>query len=299
MVSNFRTARFRMISAPLLALLVVCLAGDGAAAAADRRAAATGQSLDGAVAQIQQALDEKRYLDASRMLDEASLSGVRDARLELMAGELCLARGQFSGATEEFRKALSAPGLKARALQGQGLALSLEGKTEDAIAPLEAAVAQDPKLWRAWNALGAAYDVKRQWTRARDAYDQAIAASDGAAAAYNNRGYSLLLQGKTDAAVADFVAALGRKPDLAEARTNLRLALAMKGDYARAVSGGTPEDGAAALNNAGFAALMRGDYAHAEEILNRAMKAKSEYYSRAAANLELARQLKERSEHAD
>ncbi len=92
------------------------------------------------------------------------------------------------------------------------------------------------------------------------------------------------------------MAALHKRPDFAEARTNLRLALAMGGDYERAIAGGSQNEQAALLNNAGFAAAMRGDYAKAEELLGRALTLKSEYYARASENLKIVRALAARSE---
>ena len=150
------------------------------------------------------------------------------------------------------------------------------------------------KAWRAWNALGAEYDLRQDWAGAAQAYDQAIATSGGAAIVLNNRGYSRLLQHRPDEAAPDFVAALQKKPDLAAARTNLRLALAMKGDYVRATAAGVSDDEATLLNNAGFAAALRGDYAKAKELLDRAMKARSEYYGRASENLDVVRGLSAR-----
>ncbi len=145
---------------------------------------------------------------------------------------------------------------------------------------MQRAVTEDPSAWRAWNALAGEYDNRREWTQAGAAYDHAFTDSSGAAVVLSNRGYSRLLQGRVDEGVADFVDALKKKPDFAEARTNLRLGLAMKGDYTRAVSGGSPQDqGSALLNNAGFAAALRGDYAQAEDLLDQAMKAKGEYYA--------------------
>jgi Flp pilus assembly protein TadD len=181
-------------------------------------------------------------------------------------------------------------------LQGQGLALSLLGRSNEAVAVLQRAVAADASAWRAWNALGAEYDARSRWTDADAAYQHAFASSDGAALVLNNRGYSRLLQRRRDEAVSDFVAALQKKPDLAEARTNLRLALAMGGDYERAIAGASSGDQAALLNNAGFAAGMRGDYAKAEELLGRAVTARGEYYARASENLKIVRALASRSD---
>jgi Tfp pilus assembly protein PilF len=121
--------------------------------------------------------------------------------------------------------------------------------------------------------------------------------SKGAAIVLNNRGFSRLSQGKLDDAAADLVAALQKKPDFVSARNNLRLTIAMKGDYDRAVTGTTQADKAATLNNAGYAAMLRGDYAQAKDLFDRAMKAKGEYYAVAAANLQIALGLE--ADHAD
>lgn len=243
------------------------------------------------VVEIRRAIDEQRFLDAGRMVDQAMLAGVKDPRLSLLGGDLNLARKRYNVALVSYRMAEASPETQAQSLQGQGLALALLGRSAEALAMLKRAVAQDPAAWRAWNALGAEYDARGDWTAAENAYAQAMTSSAGAPQVLNNRGYSRLLQRRRDEAVADLVAALHKKPDLAEARTNLRLALAMGGDYERAVSGASSDDQAALFNNAGFAAGMRGDYAKAEELLNRALKVKTEYYARASENLKIVRAL--------
>ncbi|MBA4010524.1 MAG: hypothetical protein C0481_01535 [Phenylobacterium sp.] len=251
-----------------------------------------------AVAEIQRAMDEQRLIDAGRMLDSAQVAGVRDPRLEVLGGDLNLRRGRLNAAYASYRAAEADPEILARALQGQGITLSLQGRSDEAIATLQRAVEADPGAWRAWNALGREYDNRTQWTQAEAAYAQAMSASGGDALVLNNRGYSRLLQHRRDEAVADFVAALGKRPSLTEARTNLRLALAMRGDYDRALAGGAPGDQAALLNNAGFAAGMRGDYAKAEALLGQALELKSEYYGRASENLKVVRALAAQSEPA-
>lgn len=249
-----------------------------------------------AVVEIQRALDEQRLLDAGRMLDSAQVAGVRDPRLVLLGGDLNLRRGRLNAALASYRAAEADPGLRARALQGQGITLSLQGRSDEALAMLKRAVEADPTAWRAWNGLGREYDNRMDWTQAEAAYGQAMSISNGDALVLNNRGYSRLLQHRRDEAVADFVAALGKRPSFTEARTNLRLALAMRGDYDRALAGGAPADQAALLNNAGFAAGMRGDYAKAELLLGQALELKSEYYARASENLKVVRSLAAQSE---
>lgn len=241
---------------------------------------------DQAIGQIQQALDDQRYVDAGTLLDRAMFSGRDDARLMLLAGELSLARGRYDAALASFKQVDMQPKLRARALEGEGIAMSLLGHADDALPVLEAAVSANPDAWRAWNTLGVIYDRGHEWTKADAAYEHAMKASDASALVLNNRGFSRLSQHRLDDAAADFVTALQKKPDFVPARNNLRLAIAMKGEYVRATEGASAADRASILNNAGFAAMARGDYSVAEDLLSQAIQAKGEYYSVAAANLE-------------
>jgi Flp pilus assembly protein TadD len=246
---------------------------------------------DNQVADIRRAIDEQRFVDAGQTLDQAVLAGVQDPRLSVLRGELDLARGRYQTALDTL-KPVDGPGsAQAEALQGEGIALSLLGRSDEALAMLQKAVSLDPTEWRAWNALGGEYDERREWAKAQEAYDHAYANSSGAAIVLNNRGYSKLLQNHPEEAALDFIEALKKRPNMAEARTNLRLAMAMRGEYDRAVANGAGEDQAALLNNAGFAAILRGDYARAEDLLQRALKVRSEYYGRAQANLDLVHDL--------
>lgn len=277
--------RIRLASFVLAAVFL------GAGAASAKSPHPEGALTSAAVAEIQRAIDEQRLLDAGRMIDQAMLDGVKDPRLSLLGGDLNLARKRYNVALTSYRMAETGTESRAQSLQGQGLALAMLGRSGEAMAMLKRAVLEDPQAWRAWNALGAAYDARGDWSAAEDAYVHAMTGSGGAPQVLNNRGYSRLLQRRRDEAVADLVAALHKKPDMAEARTNLRLALAMGGDYERAISGASADDRAAVLNNAGFAAGMRGDYAKAEDLLNEALKVKSEYYARASENLKIVRAL--------
>lgn len=246
---------------------------------------------DSQIDAIQRAIDEQRLLDAGNMLDRIVLAGAKDPRLTLLAGELDLARGRFEDVLTDLKPVDGLLATRGKALECEGIALSMLGKSDQALATLQQAVADDPSAWRAWNALAGEYDMRRDWIHAEAAYDHAITDSNSGAIVLNNRGYSRLLQGRFDESRKDFVAALEKKPDLAAARTNLRLALAMKGEYDRATAAGAQDDQAALLNNAGFAAMMRGDYTAAEDLFTRAIAAKGVYYARATENLAIAKSL--------
>jgi Flp pilus assembly protein TadD len=249
---------------------------------------------DQTVSDIERAIEEKRFLDANAMIDMAVLSGSKDPRLGLLSAKVDLGRGRYDQALEEFRSAQASPLTRGAAMEGEGLVMCLSGRESEAVPLLKKTVAEFPKSWRAWNALGGAYDDQRKWAEADDAYAHALSASDAPAMVINNRGYSYLLRNRLDEATADFVEALRQRPDLEVARTNLRLAMAMKGEYVRATAGASKGSEAALLNNAGFAALVRGDYGQAETLLQQAMARKGEYYDLAAANLELVRESKAR-----
>jgi len=243
---------------------------------------------DAAVAATQQALDEQRLADAGETLDRAMAAGLTDPRLVLLTGELYLQRGDYANAVNSFTAARAAPALLARASTGLGIAQSGLGRSPEAIAALREAVTADPSEWRAWNALGVEYDRQKNWSQAEAAYAEALKSPQAGAMVYNNRGYSRMLQGRNEEASADFVTALARDPGFAVARTNLRLSLAVRGDYDRATAASGAEDRAAVLNNAGFAAMMRGDLPQAKDLFEQAIATRGKFYGKAQENLELA-----------
>ena len=249
-----------------------------------------------AVSEIREALDERRFVDADDLLGKAELAGVKTPELTCLRGELFLARGNFTGALEIFRTVANDPVQRPRALEGEGLALSMTGKSDAALADLKQATTLDKTLWRAWNGLGREYDMRSDWKQSQIAYAAALA-TPGAntAIVLNNRGYSHLLQHQTTEAAADFVAALGKDPALAAARTNLRLTLAMQGEYSRAEATGIGDDRAAVLNNVGLAAAIRGDYLESDKLLGEAIAAKGQSYARASDNLQLSKELEARA----
>jgi len=249
-------------------------------------------ATDTGISMIREAISEMRFIDAERLLDQAAVAGLKDDRLTLLAGELELNRHQLKPALAAFDELESRAGaLRADVLNqarcDRGITLSLLGRADDAIRVLSEVVKSDPSQWRAWNALGAEYDARRDWEKAESSYAHAMDESGGSALVLNNRGYSRLMQKRLDDSATDLVAALNKRPDFPEARANLRLVLAMKGDYARATQAGSDQDQATLLNNAGFAAAMQGDYAKAEDLLNQAMKLRSTYFEKAGENLKV------------
>ena len=307
-MSGLIVARPNRASLPLAALMAVLLGavapgigtarglfGHGTAAVSTPTPAA--KNTEAVALQVRQALDERRFVDAGDMLDATVAAGAKSPELDLLSGELMLAKGNFKDALQILQPVESVASLRAGALEGEGLAYSMLGRSEDAMNHLKQAIALDKSLWRAWNCLGREYDLRRDWAKAAQAYSAAMSAPGAnIAIVLNNRGYSKLLQRLTAEAAADFVAALDKDPSLAAARTNLRLTLAMEGHYSRATAVGPADDRAAVLNNVGLAAALRGDYLQADTMLNQAIAARGQYYAKASENLQLSRDLATRRE---
>lgn len=279
-----------------LALCSAVAAGPVAAKGLFRKsqpAAVAKQSIEGLLPAIDKALDESRQIDASRLLDTAYASGLQDPRLSLRSGELQLARQRYDDAVRSFSAAETLAPQKARALQGKGVALASLGRADEAIVVLDAAVKADASLWRAWNALAVERDRRKEWAGSEAAYAEALKAPAAGAFVWNNRGYSRLLQGRYEEASADFISALEKDPGLSTARTNLRLSLALRGDYTRATAGSGAEDRGTVLNNAGFAAVLRGDLVQAEVLFHQAIEARGSSYGRAIENLAMVKALQQ------
>lgn len=279
----------RLLRGVILSIAACAAIGGAGLAPAAWAAPSDSARLEASLEAGRQALDEGRYLDVASVLARAALARIDDPRLALLEGELALRTGRPAVALDAFGKAGTlAP---TAALQGQGLALSALGRWDEAGPMLLRAVQLEPKAWRAWNALGVCRDRTSDWVGAEAAYAEALRGADRPAAVLNNRGYSRLLQQRTDAAVEDLTAALRHEPGLTSARTNLRLALAMQGDYARASAPSElfSEDPNAILNNVALAAASRGDIVQARAMLQKAITGRGVYYPTAEDNLRALR----------
>lgn len=215
-----------------------------------------------------------------------------NARARLGLAEVALRGEDPEKARGMLLSLVDDPAVAPRARQGLGLAALREGDVEDAVKHLEAATAADASLWRAWNALGAAHDRREDWAAAEAAYERALAAAPDEAAVHNNRGFSLVLQGRHDDAVPHLVRAAELGRDEALPRVNLRLALAWQGRYDAAVAGADPGERARVLNNVGYVALIRGDLEAAESLFVRALESSASYFEPARLNLNHLRSLK-------
>ncbi|MCW5751203.1 MAG: tetratricopeptide repeat protein [Alphaproteobacteria bacterium] len=282
--------RCRDLRAGAIILAGVLLLGGCAGMAGREQAAAVPAAPAPGIADrtldlAERAIAEGRVGDAKVLLDRLAVAGLESPRLELAQGELQLALDQPKRALALFEAASRAEDLAAPALQGMGLALLRLGRTELALPKLAQAAKLDPALWRAWNGLGVCHDRAGEFAEAEQAYGKALAIHPRSALIRNNRGFSRLMQRRTDEAMADLAEALRLSPNLKPAQENMRLALAWKGDYESAISGVHGREASTVLNNVGYIAMLRGDLESAESYLLRAMEASPSFDTAASRNL--------------
>jgi Flp pilus assembly protein TadD len=244
------------------------------------------------------ALETRRAARAKQLFESLLAQAPDDPEALMGLGEAEVLLAEFGAGLEHSRKAAERASeraeLKARALHNSAIALLLTDRTAEAETALEAAVENDPRSWRAWNALGRARDAHRRWEEARGAYERALALAPAEGMVLNNYGLSRLSAGDLDGATALFVRALEVSPDLAAAETNLRLALALGGRYDEALAGVDAGEMPAALNNAGYAALLRGDYAQARAMFLQAIEASPSFYEPSWSNLRFLSSVEQR-----
>ena len=237
------------------------------------------------IAQLEAALRAGRHVQLKTLIERAKLARQTDPLIDVYLGEYWLANGQAEQALGLFQSLTGNPRAAAHAHQGLGIAAFQLGQVDKAHAALGRAVELDPGFSRAWNALGATADLRRDWALAEKAYGEALRLDPASSAALSNRGFSRVLQGRYSDAVTDLTAAIRAQPGDGRVRNNLRVALALSGRYDEAFAGVNRRDLHRELNNIGFVALLRGDYVSAEAYLNRALETSDVFYRTAWRNL--------------
>ena len=109
------------------------------------------------------ALAEGRLEDADQEFTRLLNGGHANAAANIGLGEIALARGDLDKARGLFTDAAESDAPPPAALQGLGLVQLRLTLVEPAASSLRKAVAADPSLWRAWNALGTIHDTGQEW----------------------------------------------------------------------------------------------------------------------------------------
>ncbi|WP_144062185.1 hypothetical protein [Sphingomonas sp. MM-1] len=175
-----------------LGLIAACLAmaSHSGAEAKKKKEAQVEQAAPIDLAALDEAIRADRLVQAKTLIEQSQLARQSGPMLDLLKAEYDLARGQNDVALAGFRLLVADAGVGARAQQGAGIASVRINRIDDAMGYLTAATKADGSLWRAWSALGVAYDVKRNWPAAEAAYASGLAARPNAGEILANRGYS-------------------------------------------------------------------------------------------------------------
>jgi len=180
-----------------------------------------------------------RYWRSSEALFEHSIA-VTD-RNHIMHKCLAIAfdhDGKTDEAIAEYQAALAIKPDFAEAHNGLGMMLNRKGKRDEAVAEYELALKYQPNFPEAHNNLGAILDIEGKHKEAEEHYRQAmgnIAGTGGLAGAHKNLGMLLAKEGKRDEAIKEYEQALAIDPEYAEAHNNLGVLLAGMGRNDEAV----------------------------------------------------------------
>ncbi len=283
---RLRGLRTLALSAGLLTTLAACESFDFGKDKPDPSAAPeVGAGTESLLRAADAAIAQRRVEDAAIHLGRILKTDPNNSQAKLRVAEMYLLANKLLLAAAAFKHLSKTSDVRAKALQGFGIAMMKQGELETAHKALKEAVDEDASLWRAWNGLGLYYDTQSLWNEAGESYKQALGAKPELALIHNNLGYSLLMQRKFVDATSAFRKALRIRPDLEAARVNLRLSLAWEGKYQEATAGVKRGEMPTVLNDVGYIAILRGDYDQAEAFLLRAMEASPSFNETASKNL--------------
>jgi len=223
----------RMLSPVLLACLLAtgCAGGGGRTTAEDDMAKAVEPSLRAAAATAEASGDFKGAAQHWRTIYQHDPAD--KAVAESLARALRLA-GAGQQAADVMQTTLARVGRDANLLAELGKDYLAAERLGLALKSLEEARTLAPLRWDVPSAMGVVYDLQGKPEQAAEAYGQALALSPDNPEVLNNLGLSQALAGNLDAAIATLRHADEQPASGAQARQNLAMLLALKGDPAAA-----------------------------------------------------------------
>lgn len=241
------------------------------------------------LADASHALDAGRAVQARAIITRMVAEGVKGPAVDRLLAELAEAEGRSADALSLYEMLLARKPDDAQLAERAAISALKVGNVARGTALAEKATSLPGASWRAWNALGAAADLRQDWVAADAAYGRALALSPDSAEVLNNRGWSALLRGDWKAAAERLEQAVARAPDSRRMANNLELARsALAEDLPRRKKGESDTDWAARLNDAGVAARLNGDKARAVAAFAQAIETRGIWYERAWNNLKQA-----------
>lgn len=236
---------------------------------------------------IDNAIDGSRIIQAETMLAQWRVHPAPGdkAGIEIAEARLALAKGQDADAEARFTALAQAGLMDCRVDEGLGIARLRLGRPQQAAELLRRAADHCGRSWRAWNALGIAYDADKSWALSAAAYERAFQLTDKPVQVLNNYGMSLMAQGEAEKAAMIFDKARQIAPDDARIISNGDAAQIMAGrDIVRRAEDDA-DSWAKRLGDAGQVAMRMGNAVKARAYLSRAMTEAESYQPKAAAAL--------------
>jgi Flp pilus assembly protein TadD len=239
------------------------------------------------IAGASHAIHVNRLDQAELMVSRAAAAGASGPELARVLADFAYASGNYAEALTRYEALLRSASSDRSMLEPAGIAALKLGKVERASSLLSTATSAPRAGWRSWNALGVVADLKSDWAKADECYDQASQLAPNEIEPINNRGWSLLLRGKWQQAIQFFEQAVALDPKSKRAANNLELArAALSAELPQRGPGESDSFWAARLNDAGVAASILGDKRRAMAAFTQALDVSGTWYSRAANNLE-------------
>ena len=235
------------------------------------------------------ALTAGRDIQAGMLISAARVNGATGEPVDRLTADQALASGDDRQALDLYRSLLLAHPDEALLLERAGEAALRLGDQADATAFLDRATRQPSASWHAWSLAGIAADRRGDFDAADAAYARADGLSPNQAIVADNRGWSLMLRGRWAEAAEALQSALLLNPLVPHGAANLELArAALAADLPAKAPDETDNAFAARLNDAGVVAIVQGDRPRAIAAFSRAIAAQSNWFARAARNLDLA-----------
>jgi tetratricopeptide (TPR) repeat protein len=156
-----------------------------------------------------------------------------DAYSFLRAGMANERTGNYPAAVKAYERGLAVEPDNVELLNALGFSLFQQGKSKDAVVPLEKAVAIDPKHWKSHNNLALASIDLGELEVAEAHYRDSLAIKEQPAI-YNDLGFVLEKQGLLEEAAAAYRKSIKLDPSSASAQYNLGAFLARSGQFAEA-----------------------------------------------------------------
>jgi len=179
-------------------------------------------------------------------------------------------------AEDFYRRALKAAPNHPDGLHLLGLVVNADGRTDEAMALLEGAVAANPGNAEFSNNLGQIYKSAERLEDAINAYQGAINAEPNFSDAHSNLGNALVASGQMEAAIGHYQTAIRIDPNNARAHYNLATTLSDRGDRMDAIESFRKvlviaPDYAEAHNNLAYCLIEQGAIDEASDHLKRAL----------------------------